>query len=221
MHDLILSERITGTKDWATFLFVFCFAIVAINRSVFEARFNEFIKLAFSNKYTKIYKDSSNLLSWFTISFFVVQVISFTFILQFVLSYFGIMQRTSWISFVQLFTVIAFFILAKYLLEKIIATAFNIEEFNEQFNLYKVNYRTYIGLLLLPVNVVLFYNWLPNTLLLYTILAVILGASLISYLISLRIYQKLIINKLFYFILYLCALEIAPYYFMYYWFTNS
>jgi len=221
MHDLLLHERTIGSKDWATLLFVFCFALVAINRSVFEARFAEFIKLAVSDKYTKIYKDGSNLTSWFTISFFFVQVISFTFILQFALSSRGHYERSNWLSFIQIFTVVAFFILAKYLIEKIIATAFNIEEFNEQFNLHKVNYRTYIGLVLLPLNVVLFYNAMPTTLLLYSILGLILGAGIITYLVSLRIYQKLILNKLFYFILYLCALEIAPYYFMYYWFTNS
>jgi len=220
MQYLVLQERIIGAKDWATFLFVFCFAVVAVNKSVFEARFAEFIKLGYSDKYTKIYKDTSNLLSWFTISFFVVQVISYSFLLQFVLGYFGLV-KTSGITFIQLFTVIAFFILAKFLIEKIIATAFSIEEFSEQFNLHKVNYRAYIGLLLLPVNVILFYNLAPTRILLYIILAIIIAATIISYLVSLRIYQKLILAKLFYFILYLCALEIAPYYFMYYWFTNS
>jgi len=220
MQYLVLQERIIGAKDWATLLFVFCFAVVAINRSVFEARFAEFIKLGFIDKYTKIYKDTSNLLSWFTISLFVVQVISYSFLLQFVLGYFGLV-KTSGITFIQLFTVIAFFILAKFLIEKIIATAFSIEEFSEQFNLHKVNYRAYIGLLLLPINVVLFYNIAPTRILLYLVLAIITAATIISYLVSLRIYQKLILAKLFYFILYLCALEIAPYYFMYYWFTNS
>jgi len=226
MNDLVFNERIIGSKDWATFLFILCFALVAINRSVFEARFSEFIKLAYSNKYTKIYKDSSNLLSWFTISFFVVQVISFAFILQFVLCHFDQghfkeQDKTSWVLFIQLFTLIAFFILAKYLIEKIIATSFSIEEFNEQFNLQKVNYRTYIGLLLLPINVILFYNNSLHDIVLYAILALVAGTSIISYLVSLRNYQNLILGKLFYFILYLCALEIAPYYFMYYWFTNG
>lgn len=220
MQYLVLHERIIGANDWATLLFVFCFALVAINKSVFEARFAEFIKLGISDKYTKIYKDSSNLLSWFTISFFIVQVISYTFLFQFVLTYFKLVKPGG-ITFIQLFTVIAFFILAKFLIEKIIATAFSIEEFSEQFNLHKVNYRAYIGLLLLPINVVLFYNLAPTRILLYLILAIIIAATIISYLVSLRIYQKLIIAKLFYFILYLCALEIAPYYFMYYWFTNS
>ncbi len=221
MEDFVLNARAIGSKDWATILFVVCFGLIAINKAVFETRFTEFIRLAVSDKYTKIYKDSGNLLSWFTISFFFIQVISFTFLLQFLLSYFDLAEKTNWVSFIQLFTFIAVFILAKFLIEKIIATSFNIEEFNEQFNLHKVNYRTYIGLLLLPVNVVLFYNDTIHPVVLYVIITLILTASVFSYLISLRIYQNLILGKLFYFILYLCALEIAPYYFMYYWFTKS
>jgi hypothetical protein len=56
MIELALSERIVGGKDWATILFVLCFVLVAVNRSVFEIRFTEFVKLAYSDKYTKIYK---------------------------------------------------------------------------------------------------------------------------------------------------------------------
>ncbi len=161
------------------------------------------------------------MLSWFTISFFFIQVISFTFLILFLLSYFGMAEKTSWITFIQIFTLIGVFILSKYLIEKIIATSFNIEEFSELFNLHKVNYRTYIGLLLLPVNIFLFYNTSQHPIVIYIIIGLIIAASIASYLVSLRIYQNLIIGKLFYFILYLCTLEIAPYYFMYYWFTNS
>ena len=221
MMDLVWNERLVGGKDWATILFVACFALIAVNRTVFETRFAEFIKLAVSDKYTKIYKDSGNMLSWFTISLFIIQLISFTFLLQFLLSFFELAEKDSWLSFIQLFTLIGAFILSKYLIEKIIATTFNIEEFNEQFNLHKVNYRTYMGLLLLPVNIVLFYNNINSRLLIFILLALIVAGSIISYLFSLRLYQNLILGKLFYFILYLCALEIAPYYFMYYWFTNS
>jgi hypothetical protein len=45
---------------------------------------------------------------------------------------------------IQIITFLIFFVLSKYLIEKIIATAFHIEEFVEQFNLQKVTYRTYI-----------------------------------------------------------------------------
>lgn len=220
MTEMALHLRTIGANDWATIIFVACFALIAINRSVFEVRFNEFIKLIYSDKYIKIYKDSGNMLSWFTISFFFIQVISFTFLIQFLLSYFGMAEKTNWITFIQILTLLSVFILSKYLIEKIIATTFNIEEFNEQFNLHKVNYRTYIGLLLLPVNIVLFYNADPHPVLLYVISGIIIASAIVSYIVSLRLYQNLILGKLFYFILYLCALEIAPYYFMYYWFTK-
>lgn len=221
MMDLLLNERISGGKDWATILFLLCLVLIAVNRSVFQARFTEFTRLALSDKYTKIYKDSGNMLSGFTVSFFIIQVISFAFLILYLLGYFGIADGTSWVAYVRIFTVISVFILSKYLLEKIIATSFNIEEFNEQFNLHKVNYRTYIGLLLLPVNLVLFYNAQPHPIIIYIIIGLVVAASIISYIVSLKIYQNLIARKLFYFILYLCTLEIAPYYFMYYWFTKS
>lgn len=221
MMDFLLHERATSGKDWATILFVLCFILVAVNRTVFSLRFSEFIKLAVSDKYIKIYKDSGNIMSGFTISFFFIQLTSFTFLIQYLLSYFELAEKTNWVTFIQIFTLLAVFILSKYLVEKIIATSFNIEEFNEQFNLLKVNYRTYIGLLLMPVNVVLFYNANPHPVLLYIVIGLIAAGSIFSYLVSLRTYQNLIVNKLFYFILYLCTLEIAPYYFMYYWFTKS
>lgn len=221
MNEFLLNERIVGGKDWATVLFILCFVLIAVNRTVSETRFAEFIKLAWSDKYTKIYKDGGNLMSSFTLSFFGIQVISFAFLIQFFLSYFGIVEKTSWISFIQIFTLVTVFILSKYLIEKIIATSFNIEEFNEQFNLLKVNYRTYIGMLLLPVNIILFYNDQPHIIILWCIVGIIALSSIASYAISLRLYQNVIIGKLFYFILYLCALEIAPYYFMYHWFAKS
>ncbi|WP_256463650.1 DUF4271 domain-containing protein [Flavobacterium sp. HJ-32-4] len=52
-------------------------------------------------------------------------------------------------------------------------------------------------------------------------LFIIIAINGITYLSSLKTYQNLIVSHLFYFILYLCALEIAPYYFLYYWFTKS
>ena len=220
MLEIVLQPRIIGSKDWATVLFVLSFLLIAVTRGVFETRFADFSKLAYNDKYIKIYRDSANLMNWFTIGLFIVQVISFAFFIQLILSYFGYCQKTDWIKYIQIVTLLSIFILSKYLIEKIIATSFNIEEFNEQFNLQKVSYRTYIGLFILPLNVILFYNDTPIDFLIYLIIVAVLLINLMTYFISLKIYQNLILSKLFYFILYLCALEIAPYYFMYYWFTK-
>ena len=74
-----LHDRIIESKDWATFLFIICIGIIAINKTISSVRFAEFIRLAYSDKYTKIYRDSSNLMNGFTVSMFVVQLISFSF----------------------------------------------------------------------------------------------------------------------------------------------
>jgi hypothetical protein len=129
-------------------------------------------------------------------------------------------SKTDWLLFIQIANILFYFILAKYLIEKIIGNSFNIDEFVELFNLQKVTYRAYIGVLILPINAILFYyDNIPKSVPL-VIIGVSLYISLYSYFISIKTYQNIIFGKLFYFILYLCALEIAPYYFMYYWITK-
>ena len=213
---LELQPRIVESKDWATIVFVLALALVVIAKTSFENRFNDFVRLLISDKYLKIYRDSSHLLSGFTILLFIVNLISLTFFTQLVLHHFNYGDKTDWTLFIRIFTFLMVFILCKFLLEKIIATTFGIEELIDEINLQKVNYRTYIGLLLLPVSVIIFYsNYSTNSLIL-TIIIILLIINALGYFISLRIYQNLLINKLFYFILYLCTLEIAPYYFIYY-----
>ena len=221
MIETVLQPRILEPRDWATFLFVFCFVLIAITKTAFETRFSEFLRILVSDKYIKVYKDTSHLMSGFTILLFIVQIISFSFFIQLLLNFFGYVSKTDWIIFLRIFTFFGIFVLSKFLIEKIVATIFNIEEFAEQFNLQKVSYRTFVGLILLPINIYLFYNNSPSNILIYSVIGVILTINLFSYLISLKIYQNLLIGKLFYFILYLCALEIAPYYFIYYMITKN
>ena len=217
----VLHPRIVENKDWATALFIFAFVLIAIAKSMFENRFNEFSRLIISDKYIKVYRDSSQMASWFTVSLFVVQLISLSFFIQLALHTFGIVSKTDWLIYIQIFTFLTFYILSRYLIELIIATAFDIEEFVAQFNLQKVSYRTYIGVFLLPINCFLFYSDSISKELLLGFIAIVLIINLFTYLVSLKNYQNILMGKLFYFILYLCALEIAPYYFMYYWFTKN
>lgn len=221
MNELILSNRNLYNADWATILFLICMVLLAVNRQLFYVQFKDYIKLPFNDKYIKIYKEPENLRSWFTFALYIIQVISFSFIIQIALSYYGFTYKENPISYVRIITVLNFFILSKFLFEKIISNTFNIEEFGEQFNLYKVYHRTYLGLLALPIAAILFYNNFKDLTTINTIISFFLIINLISYVNGLRIYKKIIFTYFFYFILYLCALEIAPYFFMYYFFTKS
>ncbi len=211
-----LHPRIVENKDWATIVFMLALALVVLAKTSFENRFNDFVRLLVSDKYIKIYRDSTNLLSGFTILFFIVNMISLSFFIQLVLVHFGYGLKTDWILFIRIFTLLNIFIVCKFLVEKIVGTSFGVEEFIEEFNLQKVSIRTYIGMLLLPVSIILFYGNYSTNLIILGIIFTLFIINAITYLVSLRNYQNLLISNLFYFILYLCALEIAPYYFIYY-----
>lgn len=221
MNMMQLSERILVNKDWATILFVLALVIIAINKSVFSVRFNEFLKLGYSDKYNKVYKDTNNLLNWFTISMFIIQLISFSFFILLLLSFFNYTQSDNYITYIQIITFLFVFVLSKFLIEKIVGTAIDSENIVDQFNLIKTNYRAFLGFILLPINIVLYYNEIPMKQVFYVILGIFLLYNVFTYYFLVKTYQKMIVGKLFYFILYLCTLEIAPYYFMYYWVTKN
>ena len=221
MNMMQLSERILVNKDWATVLFVLAIAIIALNKSIFSIRFNEFIKLGYSDKYNKVYKDTNNLLNWFTISMFIIQLISFSFFILLLLSFFNYTKTDNYITYIQIVTFLFVFVLSKFLIEKIVGTAIDSESVVDQFNLIKTNYRAFLGFILLPVNIVLYYNKVPMKEVFYIILGIFLLYNVFTYYFLVKTYQKIILGKLFYFILYLCTLEIAPYYFMYYWVTKN
>ena len=220
MIEAVLSPRIIDPKDWVTFLFLFSLLVIAVTKTAFETRFNEFLKILVSDKYIKVYKDSSHLMSGFTILLFIVQVISFSFFIQIILDHFGYVSKYDWISYLRVVTFFSVFVLSKFIIEKIIAATFDFEEVIEELNLQKVSYRTFISLLILPVSIFFFYNPDYVDTLIYPVIIAILLINFTTYLFSLRNYQNLILGNFFYFILYLCALEIAPYYFMYYLITK-
>jgi hypothetical protein len=222
MIALELHLRNLENKDWATLVFVLSLALIVIAKSAFESRFNDFIRLIVSDKYTKIYRESSHLMSGFNVLLFTINLISLSFFIQMVLvQFFNYGEKTDWVLFVRVFTMVSVFILSKFLVEKIIAATFGIEEIIEQFNLQKVNFRTYLGLLLLPVSIILFYSNYSAKPLIIGIIILLLITNLLTYLLSLKNYQNLVISNIFYFILYLCALEIAPYYFIFYLITKN
>ena len=221
MNEFELHPRLTDNSDWVTLVFLICFVIIAVTKSIYENRFGDFANLLFSDKYIKVYRESSNLKNGFTIALFFVQIISITFFIQLSMHIYGLRDKSDWMQYIQIANFLLFFIFSKVLIEKIIATSFHIEEFVEQFNHQKVTYRTYIGIILLPIDMLFYYYENINTMFPTIIIVVVIVANLVTYVFSVKNYQNLIFGKLFYFILYLCALEIAPYYFIYYWITKG
>ncbi|WP_340077300.1 DUF4271 domain-containing protein [Leptobacterium sp. I13] len=192
-----------------TSLLLLCGALIVISKILFEERFQTFITLLFSNKYFKVYGKEVNLnFSLFNVLLFIVQIIIYGFLAQFVFDYYKLP-----VSY-PLFTIIAslgLFVLFKYYFEKLIATIVMAEAFSEQYNFHKVSYRSFIAIIIFPLIALYIYSPLNSPVLLWTVIFIFLTLNFIAFILTILNHQKIILPRLFYFILYLCALEIAPY----------
>ena len=119
MIEAILHPRVLESTDWTTFLFVITLVLVAVCKSLFEPRFAEFMRLIFSDKYLKVYRDSSHLWSGFTLLLFAIQMLSFAFFIQLVASQYGYTTKTNGLVFIQIITYLSVFVLGKFLIDKI------------------------------------------------------------------------------------------------------
>lgn len=221
MKNIILEPREIYNTDWATILFIICAVLIATNRQLFYTQFREFLRLPINDKYLKIYKDPEHLNSWFFYSLYIVQIISFSFIIQLALVNYGYTTKDNFVSFIRIITVLNFFILSKHFCEKIIASTFEINEYKDSISLYKSYHRIYLGLISLPFVIFLYYNKTCELKIINILIVILILMNVIYYLNGIKNYKKVILSNFFYFILYLCALEIAPYFFMYYFFTKS
>ena len=201
--------RQINTHTIETLLLMSSFALIVLTKSFHEIRFQTFLGLFISDKYLKLYGKEQNLnFNSFNILLFFVQIIvfgfTFTFLLQHFIDTFNLPVYIITLS-------VALYILFKYYLEKLIATVFNIEFFTENYNFHKVSYRNLIAIVLLPVIAILQFSPIDRSTAVIIMLILFVSLNCIAFILTIKNHQKLIINSLFYFILYLCTLEIAPY----------
>ncbi len=203
------------SNELFTILIVLGLCILAFAKYAFSNRFNDYLWVIGNSKYLKIYAREQKFIDQFDSLLFVNLIIS--------LSIFSFVGYNTFVdslqfdltTFIKLFVGIGAIILIKILLERLIGSLFDIDELIDSYIFQKTNYKNYIGLFLLPINIILIYAIQPTATIMYVVIAFIILINLIGFITSFKTHQKTILNNLFYFILYLCALEIAPYIILY------
>ncbi len=208
-------REITST-NWLTILIMVCLMLLAIAKGVNTFRFSDFTMLLSNNKYIISHQKQNKLSTLFNAILLLFQVASVS---LFIYLCFGVFkwevapnEITLYFKIAILYTVIVVF---KLLIEKIIATIFSIDSIIDEYLFYKVSYRNFMGFILLPVNIIFIYAIQPSEIVFITLL---ISLSILNIIVLISYYKKnesIILNYLFYFILYLCALEIAPYFILY------
>ncbi len=209
------------SNEWFTILIVFCLSILALTKYAFSARFQDFLWVVGNSKYLKIYSREQKFIDQFDSLLFINLIISLS--LFCFICYNTLFESLPFdiLVFLKIILGIGAIILIKILLERLIGSVFNIDALIDSYLFQKTNYKNFIGLLLLPINTVLIFTIKPSTTIIYVILGLLLIINLIGFITSFKAHQKLIIANFFYFILYLCALEIAPYVILYKLFIDS
>ncbi len=209
-------ERNMFSQDWITLLLVGALILLVTARYAFSQQFSHFIMLFATDKYLVLKGKDPKIFHPFNLLLFTINVISvglFIFIFYRTLGTPEI-ERPK-ILFTRIATAYAAFVLLKFSLEKILANILSIDKKMDHYLFFKLSYRNFIALLLLPFGVAFIYIWEPTSRVLYISLGIILLMNFVS---LLSVYQKnhqYILNYWFYFILYLCALEIGPYFILY------
>ncbi|MFV0566926.1 MAG: DUF4271 domain-containing protein [Flavobacteriaceae bacterium] len=188
---------------------------VATAKLIAPNRFNDFVYVVTNSKYLKIYAREQKFTDRFEVLLLINLMLSGAIFGLILYQYFFNTNTVPANQAMVLVAGIGGFVIAKIAVEYFIGNLF---EINSLINLYlfqKTSYKMYIGLLLIPINAVLLYSNLPLSVSIWIALALILLINLVGFASTIKSHESLIKANLFYFILYLCALEIAPYVILY------
>lgn len=198
-----------------TILLVIGIALVAIAKLTDPKRFNDFIYVIGNSKYLKIYSRDQKFFDKFDALLFCNLIICGATFLYILFRYFTNTKNTNINLLFKMGVGIGAFILIKVLIERLIASLFEIDKLVDNYIFQKISYKNYIGILLLPINAILLYKIQVSLTVIYIMVIILLIANVIGIITSFKMHQSFIKNYLFYFILYLCALEITPYLILY------
>ena len=189
-----------------------CIVVIAILKVIYPKRFEDFIRLPVSNNYFLAKGKSEELRHPFSILLFLIQLISIS---LFVYLFFLEKGKATVLLFFQILSAVFIFIIVKTSIEKMIGAVFSIKNVIDQYIYEKLTYRNFISLLLIIANLIFYFSVKPdlNTLLISTGILFLINILILFY--TYKNYRSLIFSNFFYFLLYLCALEISPYLILY------
>jgi len=207
----ITYHYILNTKNWVTLTFLLIMLILVLVSLKDRNRFTIFITLLFSKKYFNIYRRDPKLnYNFFTIALFISQILTFSLLLFLLKKERNAINSYSLTSFITILSLVFFFIIFRYILGKLLGFVFDIEDLQNTLTYLKINYLNFIGVLIFPLLLIGFYSPSINSYFIYLTVSIVIVLLLLFYIYMVNFTSKVIFKNIFYFILYLCALEITP-----------
>jgi hypothetical protein len=200
-------------NDWINLTFILIFALLALNKILFQKRFSQLLLKLFGNKYFSFYqKDNPLVLSVFNLIYFPINLITISLLIFYTTKhYFSyIFDTYNFETFVTINLIVFIFFVVKSTIRFFINIILSITKKARYFSFYKISFRNFSATILFPFLLIHQYSAIDNNTTLIILLSVFISITAIQYIYSsyLIIAQKL--YPIFYIILYLCTLEIIP-----------
>lgn len=205
-------QRAVPTNDWITLIFVMSLFCLVFARAFFLSRFQNFMILPFNNKYIFLYNKKGRLTHGFHIALSLFMFLNLSLFSLFVFSILfdthispegSLLLVSGGLLLVYFFMKIGMQLLGGLILE--------FSKVTSALVFKKMTYLNYSALVMFMANLLLGYVVKDSKLIVLISICIILLINCIGWISILKIHQKLIASHLFYFILYLCTLEFAPF----------
>ncbi len=186
-----------------------------------QQKFNSFSKIFWNYYYLKKYENEKPvyyLFDYFLQLNFIISIGLFIYLSN--LTYNDQRITYDFIEIIDIIKITVVFLILKNTVEIGISWFFNIKSLIKLYLNEKINYNNLIGLVILCFNIMLIYLFNPNIYIIIIMVLTILFLKLVGYSNSFILHLKTINKSWFYFILYLCTLEIIPYILLYNFFIS-
>ena len=206
------------TYDWFTLSLVLLCGSLILLKQVNAVKYFEFARLGLSDKYWINKNKEPNFVSTFEFFLFTLSnlvVAQFLYVLKDKIDFSLPLSLHPLLEILIIFVVISAFSFLKYHIEKLINKSIGDSSFLNFYIFYKQMIWTYAVFLGLPFLILSVYLPFKNIDVFMVSLFVIGGFYAIQQVIFAYKNRSFLIRNWFYFILYLCTLEIAPYFFLY------
>ena len=200
-------EKTVIYTNWITLLFAFLFACIfllkAISASKLKGNVSSFMNYSFIEKEVQ---DNSTFFNLFQSIIFIFSMLVLSLLLYEISLFYSVFEVFGFYTYFKIFGGVVSYFSIKWALEFSLSLLFIINRQVKFFLVSKSIYLYSVTFFLLIVLVLTQYSQLNTIFLIYFSMSIFL----IRFLVHILSNKKLVFNKLFYFILYLCTFEIAP-----------
>ena len=198
-------------EDWITIILFSSIFFMVLAKTTYYTRFLNYIILPFNNKYIFLYQKKDKLFNWFSIFFSIFQLLNFSLFIYFINKiFFQFPEENQFGVYLLIFTSLFLFLVIKMLLQFGNGFIFNANKIISEIVFKKLAYLNYSGIVMLFANLILNYVLQESKTVIFISILLVFIINAIGWITTLRNHQNFLASNFVYFILYLCALEIAP-----------